>query len=190
MRAPADPADDLDIQRVPGCLTTVVLLAAVAAVFGVWVYLSMPKYPYGWSHCCSKMLNMTLLQYADAQGGRFPAGEACPEASLSLLYREKLCDANLLRGKTVPLDEVETILNRGDLLGPETCGWHYVEGLTKNDDPRIAIIWDKVGLGHNGEALKPGGHSVIFLNGEEKYVPESEWPEFLEEQQRLLDARP
>jgi hypothetical protein len=132
---------------------------------------------------------MALHQYADAHNGRYPAGEASSEASLSLLYREKLCDADLLRGKIVPLEEVEAVLNRGDLLGPDTCGWHYVEGLTRKDDPRIAIIWDKVGLGHNGESLRGGGHWVMLLNGDEKHIPERDWQEFLEEQDRLLEAR-
>ncbi len=130
-----------------------------------------------------------LLEYANAHGGCYPTGEASPEASLSLLYREGLSDANLLRGKIVPLNAVEAVLGRGELLGPDTCGWHYVEGLTNKDDSRIAIVWDKVGLGHNGELMRDGSHTVIFLDGTEKRIPERQWQEFLDEQRTLLAAR-
>jgi hypothetical protein len=105
-----------------------------------------------------------------------------------LLY-PKYANANLLRGKTVPLETVEEILDSGQLLGPETCGWHYVEGLTLKDDTHIAILWDKIGLGHNGERLPEGGHYVVFLTGYREYIPESEWPAFLEKQEELLRQR-
>jgi hypothetical protein len=164
-------------------------LAVACGAIALLVFLFAPRYPYGWSHCCSKILYMALHEYAEAHGGVYPAGEACPEASLSLLYRERLCDADLLRGKIISLEDVEAVLSSGALLGPDTCGWHYVEGLTQNDDPRIAIIWDKVGLGHNGESLRGGGHWVMLLHGDEKHIPEGEWQEFLDEQQRLIAAR-
>ena len=31
-----------------------------------------------------------------------------------------------------------------------------------DDDRRLALCWDKVGLGHNGERLPDGGHTVLF----------------------------
>lgn len=170
-------------------LPALAILLLIAAITGVSAYNSMPSYPYGRSHCCSKALTIALLEYAEAHGGKYPTGEATPEASLSLLYREKLATPNLLRGKIVPLETVEAVLSRGELLGPDTCGWHYVEGLSRRDDSRIAIVWDKVGLGHNGEALRGGGHTVLFVNLDERVIPEAEWPAFLAEQERLLAAR-
>jgi hypothetical protein len=143
------------------------------------------QYPYGWSHCCDKQLAFALLDYADRHDGWFPRGEASPEASLSLLYREDPGLAYLLRGKTVPEDVVRERLERGQLLSPETCGWHYVEVLRKDDDPRLALFWDKAGLGHNGQRLSDGGHFVGLVNGTIDYVPGDRWAAFLEEQDRL-----
>lgn len=60
--------------------------------------------------------------------------------------------------------------------------------ITQSDTPELAVIWDKVGLDHNGRDLK-GGHSVWFLRGEERIVPASEWPQFLKEQEKLMAAR-
>ncbi len=152
-------------------------------------YLVLPSYPYGRSHCCLKQIGLALHLYASAHEGIFPAGESSPEASLSLLHRGYDGDANTLRGKTVPLATVEKILDRGELLGPDTCGWHYVEGLTAADDPQIAVVWDKVGLGHNGETLRGGGHSVLFVDGSERILSQAEWPVFLAVQERLLAQR-
>src|SRR5581483_10345159 len=100
-----------------------VVLGCIALVtIGLWLR-HKSWYPYGWSHCCDKQLMFALLNYAEEHGRAFPSGETSPEASLSLLY-PTYTDANLLRGKTVPLNTVQAILNRGELLTPESCGWH------------------------------------------------------------------
>jgi len=60
---------------------------------------------------------------------------------------QQLCGRLLVTGKTVPIEVAQAALARYGKLGPDSCGWHYVEGLTEADDPEIAILWDKVGLG-------------------------------------------
>lgn len=130
---------------------------------------------------------MALRQYAEEHGSRLPAGEETPEASLSLLY-PKYADANLLRGKTVPLEKVEQTLAGDGKLGPDTCGWHYVEGLTLEDDGRIAVFWDKAGLGHNGQR-HDGTRTVYFLSMSRDLVADDDWKKFLKEQKELLNAR-
>jgi hypothetical protein len=164
------------------------ILAGIVLALTVLVRNQAPRYPYGPSHCCLKCLGLGLSQYAEKYGGHYPAGAGSPEASLSLLYREKYADAETLRGKTVPIETVERILERGELLGPDSCGWHYVEGLTTSDNHDLAIVWDKVGLGHSGEDIG-GGHSVWLLRYHEEVVPASEWPAFLKQQEELMAAR-
>jgi hypothetical protein len=174
---------------VSGVLTPVVILFALG--YAWWRH----HYPYGFSHCCDLLLYDALQQYSTTHGGGFPAGEATPEASLSLLYREKwedgrkLADERLLRGKTVPESVVKETLERGDLLTPETCGWHYAEGLRLDDDPRLALFWDKIGLDHNGGIMPQGGHIVLFVNGTREHIPEADWEAFLEKQHKLLAQR-
>jgi hypothetical protein len=94
-----------------------------------------------------------------------------------------------LQGKTIPLHLVKAILERGERLGPDTCGWHYVEGLRLDDDPQLALCWDKVGLGHNGEGHSDGGRTVLFVHLGYNYVSGDKWEEFLEEQKVLLANR-
>ena len=85
---------------------------------------------------------------------------------------------------------LETLARPGrKLLGPESCGWHYVEGLHKDDDPRLAIFWDKEGLDHNGGRLANGGHIVWYLNFDHPHISASEWSKFLAEQEGLHKER-
>jgi hypothetical protein len=160
-----------------------ILLSVVALSYAYILY----EFPYGTSHCCDLGLYFSLREYAEVHGGNFPAGEATPEASLSLLYGAvSNVSANLLRGKSVPEPVVQEILNQGERLTPETCGWHYVENLRLDDDSRLALFWDKAGLGHNGQRLSGGGHIVMFVDGQRRHILASEWQDFVTEQQVLL----
>src|SRR5438552_1963440 len=133
-----------------------VIIAAGLMLLGcmrLWQDLGKWKYPYGWSHSCDKALMLALLHYANDHAGAFPAGQATPEASLSLLYPKYLDNnvdyaSEILRGKTAPKEVVRSKLSQGERLGPDSCGWHYVEGLSRDDDPQLALVWDKAGLGH------------------------------------------
>src|SRR5690348_2983687 len=98
-----------------------VILAVLTGVVGSgWLYYRW-IYPYGWSHSCDKQLMIALHRYAEDHGGAYPAGEATPEASLSLLY-PAYANEYVLQGKTVPLKAVKAVLERGERLGPDTCG--------------------------------------------------------------------
>ena len=165
----------------------VVLILLPTIVVGGWLYHRW-TYPYGWSHSCDKQLMFALLQYAEEHNGEFPAGEATPEASLSLLY-PKYANEWVLQGRTVPLEVVKAILERGDRLSPDSCGWHYVDGLRLDDDSRLALWWDKVGLGHNGQRRSDGGHTVYYINLQNEYIKASKWEGFLQEQERLIKER-
>ena len=169
-----------------GAMLLAVIGVLAAAGFAYRSYC----YPHGWSHCCDKQLMFALQNYASQANGWYPKGLESPEASLSLLHRwnAESANANLLRGKSVPVEVVQARLEAGLLLTPETCGWHYVEGLGLRDDPRLALFWDKVGLGHNGERMFDGGHWVCFVNGDIRHITGDLWQEFLAEQEQLRAA--
>jgi hypothetical protein len=159
-------------------LCILLLVPGILAATGYW--WCRFNYPYGRTHCCLKLLGLALDSYAESHDGHFPTGGNCPEASLSLISREDLgIGPEVLCGKTISAEKARRVLDRGALLGPDTCDWHYVEGLTLADDPRIALLWDKVGLGHFGERLSGGGHSIWRLVGGEEVISEADWPEFL-----------
>lgn len=147
------------------------------------------QYPYGREHCCDKALGLALLNYAHDNGGRFPAGGATPEASLSLLY-PKYLDASILRGKGCPEEPVRKLLEAGQPLTPATCGWQYVDGLTlsQTNSSRLVIFWDKIGLDHNSGILPHGGHSVTFMDAHGMIINQPEWQRFIAEQQAAWTA--
>src|SRR5262249_21407574 len=122
--------------------------------------------------------------------GRFPAGEPTSEASLGLLYPDYAPAGFGLGGKSVRESEADEVLRRGGRLGPESCGWYYVEGLTLNDDPGLAILWDKVsGLAENGQRRDGQGREVLFVCGLTRHVKDSEWDAFLDHQIDLMRKR-
>ena len=168
----------------------------VAIVFGIIAGLVIAggayyksKFPYGHSHCCIIGVEGALEQYAMENAGRYPTGESSPEASLSLLCRSNYLDAYTIRGMTVPENTVRRILDGGGLLGPDTCGWHYTDGLTRADDTRIALLYCKQDLGHNGDRTKDGGRQVVFVGGGIEWVSGAKWPSFLQGQRELLSKR-
>jgi hypothetical protein len=81
------------------------------------------------------------------------------------------------------------VLEQGRPLTPETCGWHYVEGLTMADDPRLALLWCKEALGHNGQRTPDGGRQVVHVGGMVDWVSGAEWNTFLAEQETLRRNR-
>jgi len=173
----------------PSKRRTLIIFAAVAiTAAGAAVYYRV-RFPYGQSHCCIIGMSSALEQYAQENGGRYPAGGATPEASLSLLYKSNLVDAYTLRGMTVPESTVRKILESGGLLAPESSGWQYVPGLTRADDPGLALLWCKMPLGHNGQRTKDRGRQVVFIGRGVEWISGEKWPAFLSEQKALLEHR-
>lgn len=163
-----------------------VLLAAVV-IAGVWLRVWYRKtYPFGSSHCCAGVLGMELRIFAKDNKGLFPAGESTPEASLGLLAKDHDAVLGILRGKTIPLSHTKAAYLQEGKLGPSSCGWFYIEGLKDSDDRRLALAWDKYGLGHNGQKLEDGGHEVLFMDGSHRTFSGIQWDEFLAEQRKLF----
>jgi hypothetical protein len=76
---------------------------------------------------------------------------------------------------------------------PETeCGRVYVQGLSVNNDPRIALFFDKLptpGGDHCQGVLRIGAplaREVLTIDGNRRVVKESEWNAFAKQQVELL----
>jgi hypothetical protein len=166
-----------------------------AAVLLAWIGLGMRaknyyhENPYGWDHCCIKQVNLALRLYAEEHNGQYPSGGATPEASLCLLTNYS-CDVALLKGKAVPLAKAEAEFRRTGVLGPDSCGWHYVEGLNTNDDLSLAILWDKTpGFDHNSRRTGRGGREVAFLDGHSEWLSDETFSNLMARQAELLAQR-
>ena len=145
-------------------------------------------YPFGPSHCCTAVLTTALISYALEHDGKYPFVEDGPAASLALLI-PKYAPLEIVCGKTVDPDEAREYYDRHGTLTSELCGWHCQSGLTTNDNNGIAILWDEVPLAHNGQRTRKRYREVIFLGYSRRSIPESEWQDFLNEQNAFLEEK-
>jgi len=161
-------------------------LVALAVVVSTLIWFRM-TYPYGPSHCCSTGIGLALRNHATANNDWFPHGKRSPEASLSLLCDDYEGNLEWIRGKNIPRGLAQAAWETDHELGPDSCGWHYVEGLREGDDPGIAVVWDKAwGLGHNGQRIRGFGREIILLDGDHSGKLLKEWPAFAMEQREKL----
>jgi hypothetical protein len=169
--------------------TVILVLSAIVVAVGLCgIAYYKGKYPYGESHCCIIGMSMALENFSRDNGGFYPAGQSSPEASLSLLYRSNYIDAATLRGMIIPEKTVQQILESGGLLGPDSSGWHYTPGLTRADNPELALLWCKEGLNHFGQRTD-GGRQVVFIGNDIRWIKGGEWHEFVRKQDELLKHR-
>jgi hypothetical protein len=168
-------------------LAVVIPLAAAAlAVVGRYCWLRY-EYPYGYHRACHRQVILALIQYADDHDDKFPSGGATPEASLSALYHGKyITDPGTLAGNGKSAEVARQILESGGVLGPDTCDWHYVEGVHHDASATIAIFWDKSSFDHTGRRLH-GGHMAGFNDGHVETIPAERWQEFLAEQEKMVE---
>jgi hypothetical protein len=165
---------------------SILLVAAALAILGPYCWLRY-MYPYGYHRACHRQVLLALIQYAGDHDDKFPSGGATPEASLSMLYHEKyITDPGTLAGNGKSAEVAQQILESGGVLGPDTCDWHYVEGVNHDADATIAIFWDKSGFDHTGRRLH-GGHMVGFNDGHVEIIPANRWKEFLTEQEKMVE---
>jgi hypothetical protein len=146
-------------------------------------------FPYGNTHCCSAGIGIQLNNYASAHDGWLPHGESSPEASMSLLCVDSTNFLPWVRGKNVSMTIAESAWKKDGRLSPESCGWHYVEGLRSDDDSAIAVAWDKVrGLGHNGQRRAGKTREIILLDCSHTEIPEASWSQFMVDQKKKLET--
>lgn len=173
--------------RIRRCLFGGAIILVIVAL-GLYAFYRY-KYPYGYNHCCDLLLLRALEEYAETHERISSRGIDAGGLAEHALQQRRLGVARPPARKNRFGSVAREVLKRDGRLGPESCGWHYVEGLRVDDDYHLAIFWDKVGLGHSGERLSRRGHTVIFVGGERRTISEPTWAAFLSEQQRLLSER-
>lgn len=156
----------------------------------VWVYIRTHPLVFMDTHAhCIKVAGLELEQYASQHGGRFPSHpKGYPNA---LLLMDEDCFYTLTGPgyDATPLLEAKQM---GKELAEKDCGRVYIQGLTENCNPEIALLFDKVptpGGDHCHLPVRlwaPLGREVWLLGMGHRFVRESEWPEFTKKQVELL----
>jgi hypothetical protein len=139
---------------------------------------------------CIKAATLSLRIYADDHHGRFPFHTNGYADALLLV-----ADAWLpsFTGPSYNAAVLERARQTGQHVPESACGRVYVQGLTDEDSPNIALLFDKV--------PSPGDHRHLFsrlhaplvrevgmLDGSMRTIKESVWPAFAKQQIELLVA--
>jgi hypothetical protein len=130
-----------------------ILLGAASAISTLACGWYRYTYPCGYTHFCNAVLSTALSTYALEHGGHYPFDDAGPAQSLAFLI-PKYAPLVIECGKTVEPEAARQDDSSHGTLIPELCAWDYQPGLSANEHDRIALLWDKEPLGHNGQRTR------------------------------------
>jgi hypothetical protein len=95
-----------------------------------------------------------------------------------------LSDWRPLAGLSGDVKLLKTQISQGRKITETASSWVYWPGLRSDDNPEIALIWERrSGLRFNGS--RAHGREVGFVGGYMRQVPDQEWDSFLQKQQQL-----
>ena len=158
--------------------------AILAVLIGLTVGAYRLVYPYGERPCCLPCTLEALREFAAGNSGNFPKVGTNSMESLLELYPKYLVDRTLLAGISGNRKLLEQEILTGAEITDDASSWAYWPGFGLDDDPEIAIIWErKAGLGFDGR--RSFGHAVGFISGEHRQVPDVAWESFLKQQDTL-----
>lgn len=138
---------------------------------------------------CIKAAGLALMQYASAHQGRFPHHSRGYGNALLLVDEGYF---SVLTGPGYDAAPLREAQRAGKELPEEECGRVYIQGLTQNSNPQIALLFDKLptpGGDHCHLPVRlwaPPGREVWLVGMNHIFVQESQWPEFTENQVELL----
>jgi hypothetical protein len=139
---------------------------------------------------CIKQAGMALLNYADANGGRFPVHPGGYGDALLLAADAENCHA--LTGPGYDPAAFRDALAAGRGLPEALCGRVYVPGLSLNTSAEVVILFDKRSTPGGDHCHWPlrlwasRGREVLFRDGSMRFIRDSKWPEFVAEQTEEL----
>ncbi|MCL4181736.1 MAG: hypothetical protein KJ072_28875 [Verrucomicrobia bacterium] len=169
------------------CLTAVVVAGVVCLVAVIGLLVERWRYPYGRRAACLPMMTMGLTRYAAEHDGWLPKGGITPLASLQQLYPRYVEYAGHFAGLTGDIDLTRDVLVRGGTLTSNLSSWCYIPGFHEDEDPPVAVLWDRVdGLRWNAMRAARGSQAVGFSDGSQRQVSAEEWPVVLKSS---LEAR-
>src|SRR6266571_9330734 len=179
--------DQVKGSRLKAKLLFVALLVVACCVAAV-LYRKV-AYPYGHRAAVLRSMYFALLNYASDHDGSFPNSEKGNYDALQKLYPEYAPSGIELAGVSGNADAAVTALRNNTPLDQSLTSWVYVQGLKKDDDPNLAVLWEsKRGLYPNGKRNSFGGHAVLLISGNITNVPAADWESFLKHQEKLRNA--
>lgn len=159
-------------------------VAILGVVLAGWL-IKTYYYPHGIRTAWLQVVQSALLNYALEHGGWLPDKEQDGPASLQLLTPRFLSEPDFLAGLTGDVETARQVCSTNGSLTTQHCTWVYRVGLRNDDDPRLAILWER-SLGYRWNGMRSAAHTVAFLDGSILSVPTNRWDNFVSEQDRLF----
>lgn len=140
---------------------------------------------------CIKSAGMLLVNFAEQNGGQFPTDpRGYGNALLQFEPEEYYCLTATGYDEAVYHEAKQ----RGVLLQEKDCGRVYIQGLNNKSGSQVAILFDKrstPGGDHCHLIARfsaPLGREVAFVDGHIEFIPDTDWPAFVQKQLALLTA--
>jgi hypothetical protein len=160
------------------------LFFAVLAVVLIVVFSYKWLYPYGNRSCVLPCTLGALEHFAVEHEGWYPNQGMNAVDCLSALYPNLETE---LAGISGDRNEVSRRLATGKPIDESVSSWVYIPGLRTDDDPELALIWERrKGVGFNGR--RKDGYAVGFVSGGFEQIASEDWPEFAKRQETLRES--
>jgi len=140
---------------------------------------------------CIKGTYLTLMGYAEDHHGQFPSHTNGFGDAVVMLLKEEPESA---RNFTAPGDDGHLLAEcarTGAHMPEDRCTRTYVQGLSANNDPQIALVFDRYptrGGDHFRRPWGPPQREVCFIGDSMRIIDEKNWPAFRARQIELLVA--
>lgn len=171
-----------NLKIVAGCI-----LGILAIMVALPAVRFRQAYPYGSRPAAFQIMHTALMNYANEHDGWLPDDEGGPYSALSKLYPSYCPLGRELAGLSGDPDQVQQMLSSGVKLTKQLTSWEYVNGLHRDDDPRIAVLWEgKPGLTSTGRRSEDGSRAVLLLDGSVSNIGLPAWNRFLSNQSQMI----
>lgn len=140
------------------------------------------------AHCIT-CAGLELNGYAGEHNGQFPFDPKGYGNALLLLHEDYF---NCLTGPGYDAAAFHDAKRTGRDLPDEECGRVYIQGLSKKNNPEIALLFDKLPTPGGDHCFLPArlwaplGREVCCVGGMHMFIHEKDWPEFTKTQVELL----
>ena len=176
----------------PKRLLIVCLVAAVACVVYIWTHpLVFNESFFSHAHCIPQA-GLGLRQYALDHDGKFPTHTNGYGDALLLLLAGDYTPSYAITGPGYDRLLFDNALTNNADVAEAECGRVYIQGLTETNNPEIAILFDKTPTPGGDHChlwrrlTAPLSRDVLLIDGSQRTIRESNWPEFSKNQIELL----
>lgn len=143
------------------------------------------------AHCIAQAGSLLRI-YAGDHYGQYPVSSNGYGEALLMLYDFDESSGPILAGPGCDSSVFKKARSSKTRVSEKDCGRVYIQGLGETSNPEIVVLYDKLptpGGDHChflNRIFAPLGREVSFVDGDHRFIRESEWPLIATKQIDLL----